>query len=151
MHFCWAHTYWNFAIGCTFKNSKPKDHIIKMPIKDSYQIINQNYNSNLLILCDHATNRIPKTVSERGLGLDDSDLKRHIAYDLGAKKIAGLISKNLNATMICTNFSRLVIDPNRSEKDPTLIMQLYDGIIISENIKAFFDKILYKFLAYGVV
>ena len=105
-----------------------------MPIKDSYQIINQNYNSNLLILCDHATNRIPKTVSERGLGLDDSDLKRHIAYDLGAKKTAGLISKNLNATMICTNFSRLVIDPNRSEKDPTLIMQLYDGIIISENI-----------------
>jgi predicted N-formylglutamate amidohydrolase len=34
---------------------------------------------------------------------------------------------------VCSNFSRLVIDPNRGEKDPTLVMQLYDGTIIPAN------------------
>jgi predicted N-formylglutamate amidohydrolase len=31
------------------------------------------------------------------------------------------------------NFSRLVIDPNRGEDDPTLVMKLYDGTIIPAN------------------
>ena len=35
--------------------------------------------------------------------------------------------------MICSNFSRLVIDPNRGEDDPTLMMKLYDGTIIPGN------------------
>jgi predicted N-formylglutamate amidohydrolase len=39
----------------------------------------------------------------------------------------------LNAPVICSNFSRLVIDPNRGLDDPTLIMQLYDGTIIPGN------------------
>lgn len=30
-------------------------------------------------------------------------------------------------------FSRLLIDPNRGEDDPTLIMQLSDGAVISGN------------------
>ena len=115
-----------------------------MPMTDSYQIINQNYNSNLLLLCDHATNWIPKTISERTLGLSNFDLSRHIAYDIGAKETASLISKNLNATMICSNFSRLVIDPNRSEKDPTLIMQLYDGTVITENIALSKSQIAFR-------
>ena len=32
-----------------------------------------------------------------------------------------------------SNFSRLVIDPNRGEDDPTLVMKLYDGTIIPAN------------------
>ena len=34
---------------------------------------------------------------------------------------------------ILTRFSRLVIDPNRGEDDPTLVMRLYDGTIIPAN------------------
>ena len=35
--------------------------------------------------------------------------------------------------VIASDFSRLVIDPNRGEEDPTLVMKLYDGTIIPGN------------------
>ncbi len=35
--------------------------------------------------------------------------------------------------MLCSNFSRLVIDPNRGEDDPTLLMKVYDGTLIPAN------------------
>jgi predicted N-formylglutamate amidohydrolase len=35
--------------------------------------------------------------------------------------------------VILGNFSRLVIDPNRGEDDPTLLMKLYDGSVIPGN------------------
>ena len=38
----------------------------------------------------------------------------------------------MNAPVIA-NFSRLVIDPNRGEDDPTLVMRLYDGSLIPAN------------------
>ena len=39
----------------------------------------------------------------------------------------------LEAPLITSNFSRLVIDPNRGEDDPTVLMKLYDGTIIPAN------------------
>ena len=39
----------------------------------------------------------------------------------------------LDSPMIRTDFSRLVIDPNRDVDDPTLIMRIYDGTIIPAN------------------
>jgi predicted N-formylglutamate amidohydrolase len=35
--------------------------------------------------------------------------------------------------VILSGFSRLVIDPNRGEDDPTLLMKIYDGSIIPAN------------------
>ena len=58
---------------------------------------------------------------------------RHIAYDIGAMGTALALGEALNAPVICSNFSRLVIDPNRGADDPTLIPQLYDGTIIAGN------------------
>ena len=98
-----------------------------------YQKINQKCNSKFLLLCDHATNFIPNCVSNTRLGLKESELDRHIAYDLGAKNTAIELSKFLRAPLIASNFSRLVIDPNRSKNDPTSIMQIYDGTIIPGN------------------
>ncbi len=101
--------------------------------KPAYQIFNQNCNSKFLILCDHATNHIPMSISQTSLDLTSHDLNRHIAYDIGAKETALELSKSLNAPLISTNFSRLVIDPNRAKNDPTAIMQIYDGTIIAGN------------------
>jgi predicted N-formylglutamate amidohydrolase len=58
---------------------------------------------------------------------------RHIAYDLGAAGLAIALAEELQAPAILSDFSRLVIDPNRGEDDPTLIMKLYDGTIIPAN------------------
>jgi predicted N-formylglutamate amidohydrolase len=43
--------------------------------------------------------------------------------------------------VICSNFSRLVIDPNRGKDDPTLLMKLYDGTSIPANRHAGADEL----------
>lgn len=96
--------------------------------------------ANILILCDHATNHVPTSVNGGDLGLPAADMERHIAFDIGAAGISSALGKLLNAPVILSNFSRLVIDPNRGEDDPTLLMRLYDGTIIPANASADSDE-----------
>jgi len=96
-----------------------------------YKISGENRGSNIVVTCDHASNRIPPEVGD--LGVSSADMERHIAYDVGAAAVAVALGVLLDAPVICSNFSRLVIDPNRGEDDPTLIMQIYDGTIIQGN------------------
>ena len=86
-----------------------------------------------LVTCDHASNAVPEFVNGGTLGLAPEDMNRHIAYDVGAAGVARALARLLDAPVICSNFSRLVIDPNRGEDDPTLLMKLYDGTIIPGN------------------
>lgn len=86
-----------------------------------------------LITCDHASNSVPPLINGGNLGVHPSDMERHIAYDIGADGLASALAEHLEAPAIFANFSRLVIDPNRGEDDPTLVMQLYDGTIIPGN------------------
>jgi predicted N-formylglutamate amidohydrolase len=67
------------------------------------------------------------------LGIAPQDLARHIAYDVGARGLSLALAERLDAPMVESTFSRLVIDPNRGEDDPTLVMKLYDGTIIPAN------------------
>ena len=89
-----------------------------------------------LVACDHASNHVPMAVNNSSLGLTKDDMGRHIAYDLGAKGLSQSLGNLLDAPVLCSNFSRLVIDPNRGEDDPTLLMKLYDGTIILGNHKS---------------
>lgn len=98
-----------------------------------FSIHGADRNSPWLITCDHATNTVPDFVADGSLGLPNAEMARHIAYDIGAMDTALALGKALNAPVICSNFSRLVIDPNRGTDDPTLIPQLYDGTIIAGN------------------
>lgn len=86
-----------------------------------------------LITCDHATNHVPPEVGGGSLGMAREDMERHIAYDVGAYAVAQHLGVLLNAPVIASNFSRLVIDPNRGEDDPTVLMKLYDGTVIEGN------------------
>ena len=92
---------------------------------------NQNYESNFLIICDHASNNIPSNF--QNLGLDNKLLSTHIAYDIGAKEVATHLSKILNCPLVMSDFSRLLIDPNRGVDDPTLVMKISDDKIIEGN------------------
>lgn len=85
-----------------------------------------------VVTCDHASNRVPDEVGG-DLGLPPEDMERHIASDPGALGVARAMAEALDGPMIHTDFSRLVIDPNRGEDDPTLVMKLYDGSIIAGN------------------
>ncbi|MEO0891492.1 MAG: N-formylglutamate amidohydrolase [Pseudomonadota bacterium] len=98
-----------------------------------FRIEGEDRPSRWLITCDHATNTVPPFVNGGCLGVDAADMARHIAYDIGAQGLASALAVHLNAPAIFANFSRLVIDPNRGEDDPTLLMKLYDGTIIPGN------------------
>lgn len=98
-----------------------------------YEIIGAGRPSRFLLTCDHATNTVPPAVNDGDLGLPAADMERHIAYDIGAAGVTRHLADLLGAPAILSRFSRLVIDPNRGEDDPTLIMKLYDGTIIPGN------------------
>ncbi|PRY21758.1 putative N-formylglutamate amidohydrolase [Aliiruegeria haliotis] len=100
--------------------------------------------SRWLITCDHATNTVPPRINGGTLGLPQSEMARHIAYDPGAAGVAHAMADALQATLITSNFSRLVIDPNRGEDDPTLLMKLYDGTIIPGNRHAGPEELEYR-------
>ncbi|WP_113913192.1 N-formylglutamate amidohydrolase [Roseovarius dicentrarchi] len=86
-----------------------------------------------VVLCDHASNIVPDFVEGGSLGVAPDDMARHIAYDPGAEGVSRALAQALDGPAVLSRFSRLVIDPNRGEDDPTLIMQLYDGTIIPGN------------------
>jgi len=86
-----------------------------------------------LVTCDHATNTVPPQVGGGTLGLHRMDMERHIAFDPGAYGVSQELGRLLDAPVVASNFSRLVIDPNRGADDPTLLMQLYDGSVIPGN------------------
>lgn len=86
-----------------------------------------------LVTCDHASNRVPPDVGGGDLGVPPQDMARHIAWDVGANGLALALGVLLDGPVISSDFSRLVIDPNRGEDDPTLVMKLYDGTIIPGN------------------
>lgn len=99
----------------------------------SHEIVGAARDPSWIVLCDHASNVVPAEVANGDLGLDPADMARHIAYDVGARGVALALAETLGAPMAASRFSRLVIDPNRDEDDPTLMMKLYDGSIIPGN------------------
>lgn len=89
--------------------------------------------ADILILCDHASNRVPAEVD---LGIDPALLAKHIAIDIGAAAVSETLAADLDAPAILATVSRLVIDLNREPDSPGLIPRVSDGHTISGNGEA---------------
>ena len=87
----------------------------------------------LILVCDHARNALPPAYGD--LGLSPDSLQRHIAYDPGAEAVTRKLAALTGASAAMALYSRLLIDPNRGEDDPTLVMPLSDGAIIPGNAR----------------
>jgi predicted N-formylglutamate amidohydrolase len=85
----------------------------------------------LLIACDHASNRVPTALGN--LGLAQSEIERHIGWDIGAATVAAALAERLDAPTILAGYSRLVIDCNRDPDDSTSIPEMSDGTPIPGN------------------
>lgn len=97
------------------------------------EILQADATTPWLIACDHASNRVPLEIDGGSLGLPPEQMARHIAYDVGAAGVTRHLGALMQARTILGRFSRLVIDPNRGEDDPTLIMKVYDHTIVPGN------------------
>jgi predicted N-formylglutamate amidohydrolase len=87
--------------------------------------------SNFVIVVDHASNRIPRRLNN--LGLPESELQRHIAWDIGALAVARQVAEALDAPLVAQNYSRLVIDCNRDPRVATSIPLISESSEIPGN------------------
>jgi predicted N-formylglutamate amidohydrolase len=76
-----------------------------------FRILRESASSPYLLTADHAGRVIPRAL--HGLGLTESDLVQHIAWDISIAGVTERLSKLLNATAVLQPYSRLVIDCNR--------------------------------------
>jgi len=84
-----------------------------------------------IFLCDHAANALPGAYGT--LGLSRPQLAAHIAFDIGAGEVTRTLAGLFGAPAVLARWSRLLIDLNRGEDDPTLVVKLSDGSVIPGN------------------
>ena len=94
-------------------------------------VTNSGARSPFLLLGDHAGCDIPARLGD--LGLQNHDLTRHIAWDIGVAGLGGRLADHLGAPFIAQRFSRLVIDCNRDPARPDSIPKISDGSPIPGN------------------
>jgi predicted N-formylglutamate amidohydrolase len=87
--------------------------------------------SPVLIVCDHASNYVPKTLNS--LDIEAQYFAQHIAYDIGAANVSRKLAERLGASAVLAGFSRLVIDANRFLTAHDSVPTISDGITIKGN------------------
>ncbi|HTV71317.1 MAG TPA: N-formylglutamate amidohydrolase [Rhizobiaceae bacterium] len=95
------------------------------------EVTNRGGKSPFLVICDHASNHVPEPFGT--LGLEAADLQRHIAWDPGALPVAKRLAEVLDATLVASCISRLVIDCNRPLDAPDLISALSEATAVPGN------------------
>jgi predicted N-formylglutamate amidohydrolase len=87
--------------------------------------------SPFLLTCDHYGRLIPKMLGD--LGLSESELTRHIAWDIGIAGVAKLLAEQLDAHLVVQRYSRLVIDCNRPPHAASSIPRISEATTIPGN------------------
>jgi len=95
------------------------------------EIVNAGGTASVVLVCDHAANRVPRRLGT--LGLDAARLADHIAWDPGAADMARRLSVHLDAPLVLSGYSRLVIDCNRPLRSPESIAEVSGGVPVPAN------------------
>jgi predicted N-formylglutamate amidohydrolase len=110
-----------------------KSPMIRSSVFAPFDIMEGDRKLGIVLIADHAHRELPDEYGD--LGLPATEFDRHIAYDIGVEMVTQTLAGLLGAPAVMARFSRLLIDPNRGEDDPTLIRQLYDGTIVPGNYR----------------
>ncbi|MGL4405422.1 MAG: N-formylglutamate amidohydrolase, partial [Notoacmeibacter sp.] len=86
---------------------------------EPFELVEGDQKAGLVLIADHAGRQLPPEYGD--LGLPPLEFERHIAFDIGVEPLTRALSAQLNAPAIMARFSRLLIDANRNQDDPTLI------------------------------
>jgi predicted N-formylglutamate amidohydrolase len=96
-----------------------------------FVVLREHGTAPALIVCDHASRAIPKSLNR--LGLAELPTWQHMAWDIGAGELARGLSSALDAPAVLAGYSRLVIDCNRQPDDPEAFRKESDGCTIPGN------------------
>jgi len=95
------------------------------------EVLHANPAYPALLVCDHASNRIPASLD--GLGILPVDLETHFAVDIGAADVVRHMSRRLGLPAVLTTYSRLVVDCNRALTDPSAFPLCLEHIMVPGN------------------
>lgn len=99
---------------------------------EAVTIVNRDGAGRYLIVCDHASNHLPPRFGT--LGLDAQALSSHIAWDPGASPVAHRLAAALDAPLVESRISRLVVDCNRPFDAPDLIVETSENTRVPGNV-----------------
>ncbi len=93
--------------------------------------VNPHATGPVALVCEHAGRAVPARLGD--LGVAETDLRRHIAWDLGAERVARTLARLLDAPLVMQRYSRLVIDCNRPPESPLAMPATSDGTHVPGN------------------
>ena len=98
----------------------------------SFTVHNEAGRAPLLLLCDHASKAVPRALGDLGVG--EAELSRHIGWDIGGLEAALALSEALDAPLVASGYSRLVIDCNRWPGGEGSTPEVSDGTRVPANV-----------------
>lgn len=97
---------------------------------ESWRIVEGDPASGLLLVADHASNRVPDDID---LGIHDDLLDHHIAIDIGVEHLSAALLPRLRSPAIIATISRLVVDLHREHDHSAAVPHESDGYVIPGN------------------
>lgn len=98
----------------------------------AFEVLESDGRCPFLFTADHAGRYLPKSLGN--LGVADSELTRHIAWDIGIAEVSRLVAAHFNAFLILQPYSRLVIDCNRPPEVDSSIATVSEHTEIPGNV-----------------
>jgi predicted N-formylglutamate amidohydrolase len=98
-----------------------------------FLLVNGSGSSPYVLVCEHASNLLPERLGT--LGLDEPELLSHIAWDIGAEKVARRLAQLIDAPLALQRYSRLVYDCNRPPESPGAMPEISELTPIPGNRK----------------
>lgn len=86
----------------------------------------------IVLLCEHGGRTVPAPWAD--LGLPGAFFATHYGCDLGAAELTRAVARELGATAVLANYSRLFLDYNRKRNDPECRRIEIGGIPIPGNL-----------------
>jgi predicted N-formylglutamate amidohydrolase len=112
-------------------SSEIRKTLLSLDDVSPYITLNPNSITPVLLVCDHASNRFPKSLGT--MGLDYLDRLSHITVDIGSRATTESLARQLNTTAILCQYSRLIVDCNRNLSDNSAYLDKSDGVDIPGN------------------
>jgi predicted N-formylglutamate amidohydrolase len=95
------------------------------------RVLRESGAADFVLTADHAGRMIPRRLGR--LGLPESELGRHIAWDIGIAGVTERLSAALDAIAVLQTYSRLVIDCNRDPSVPSSMPEISETTPIPGN------------------
>jgi predicted N-formylglutamate amidohydrolase len=112
-------------------DNNPKASLLSASEPWPFYVLNPLAELPILLVCDHASCRIPNALGD--MGLDPFARRCHLAIDIGAGKLTEQLAASLGVTAVVAQYSRLVVDCNRELMDPGAFLEYGDGILVTGN------------------